>query len=611
MAEPNPYDQFDDAPTAPTANTTPAAGNPYDQFDTPEDAPSSAPHAAKTTYDPTDGMSTSDKFISGVGKSFVDTGRGVYQLGASIGHAAGMVSDDKMKQIQQDADDAKKLDAPLMKTGAGTAGNIAGGITQIAALPELLPAKLAAGSLMADAASGAAFSGAQPTATGESRLENTAEGGVGGAAGSLLGKGVQFLAQPLRSALSTAGQHAVDVLKSAGIPLDLAQQTGNRVAQTIKNVIADNPLIGHSVFPEEQGKSFNRAVLRTMGVTDPAATVADEETMQSGRQAITGVMNDVAARNPIKYDSGLENDLTQIEKDAGGQLTPNDMGPIKTHLNNIVESAANNDGSIPGAVYQKMRSQLGVLSKDPKYAPVVGDIQEALDDAFQRSTSPEDQKTLSTARQQYRAMKQIEGAVDPATGNISPGTLLGKINTKTNRNQSLYGQGDQTLVDLAKAGKNVLAPNNPNSGTARRLAGMAGMGAIAGGADEALHGDPVEAMKVGATAAALPWAGRQIIENPTIGKVAMGWNNSKILKGATDATRKTLAAGVPATVNADKEGADIARASGGKVDHEALVNRLMNRWKAAKKETDKTTKPLLQLPDSTVVKALEIAGKAI
>jgi hypothetical protein len=53
------------------------------------------------------------------------------------------------------------------------------------------------------------------------------------------------------------------------------------------------------------------------------------------------------------------------------------------------------------------------------------------------------------------------------------------------------------------------------------------------------------------------------------------------------------------------------RASGGKVDHEALVTRLMNRWRAAKKETDATTKPLLRQPDSVIVHALDIAGRAI
>jgi hypothetical protein len=56
----------------------------------------------------------------------------------------------------------------------------------------------------------------------------------------------------------------------------------------------------------------------------------------------------------------------------------------------------------------------------------------------------------------------------------------------------------------------------------------------------------------------------------------------------------------------------VARASGGRVSNiEGLVAKLMNRWKAAKRETDKSTKPLLKMPDATIVKALDIAGRAI
>jgi hypothetical protein len=53
------------------------------------------------------------------------------------------------------------------------------------------------------------------------------------------------------------------------------------------------------------------------------------------------------------------------------------------------------------------------------------------------------------------------------------------------------------------------------------------------------------------------------------------------------------------------------RARGGKVDHEELLNRLMARWKAAKKDADNTTKPLLGVSDATITKALDIAGSAI
>jgi len=57
------------------------------------------------------------------------------------------------------------------------------------------------------------------------------------------------------------------------------------------------------------------------------------------------------------------------------------------------------------------------------------------------------------------------------------------------------------------------------------------------------------------------------------------------------------------------------RASGGKVQdvrrHEYLVSRLLNAAKDAKKQTDKTTEPLLNVPDEHIVKALDVAQRAI
>lgn len=52
------------------------------------------------------------------------------------------------------------------------------------------------------------------------------------------------------------------------------------------------------------------------------------------------------------------------------------------------------------------------------------------------------------------------------------------------------------------------------------------------------------------------------------------------------------------------------RAAGGKVDEEALLNRLIQRWKAAKKMNDAGTETLLKAPDASIIRALDIAGRS-
>jgi hypothetical protein len=59
-------------------------------------------------------------------------------------------------------------------------------------------------------------------------------------------------------------------------------------------------------------------------------------------------------------------------------------------------------------------------------------------------------------------------------------------------------------------------------------------------------------------------------------------------------------------------GGRIERRSGGRVDNvERLVGQLMLRTKQAKRETTKATEPLLDQPDESIVKALDVAQQAI
>jgi hypothetical protein len=68
----------------------------------------------------------------------------------------------------------------------------------------------------------------------------------------------------------------------------------------------------------------------------------------------------------------------------------------------------------------------------------------------------------------------------------------------------------------------------------------------------------------------------------------------------------------PSDITQRADGGRIMRASGGRADnHERLVNRLMTMADKAKKITNKTTEPLLNSPDESIVKALAMAQQAI
>jgi hypothetical protein len=246
--------------------------------------------------DPTEGMSNWQKILAGAGKSVADTGRGLQQIGAQAGNAVGLVSDDTVAGIQSNIDESRRLDAPLMQTGAGIAGNIAGSLATTM-LPAGAAAKLGqAGKIgtaarafinpqtyKAAAAGGALLGALQPTATGESRTLNAAIGAAGGTAGQAVANTVGRIVKPIQTITDPARRRAVQTLEAAGVPLDAAQKTGSRQVEIVKRSLGDNPVTQGAQQSAQQAQktTFNSAVLKqAFGVT---ADSADETTMASVR----------------------------------------------------------------------------------------------------------------------------------------------------------------------------------------------------------------------------------------------------------------------------------------------------------------------------------------
>jgi len=553
------------------------------------------PSSAPDETDPTAGMSTTDKFLAGTGKGMVDTGRGVYQLGASIGHAAGMVSDEKMASIQQDVDNSRELDAPLMNTTAGKVGDIVGQAVPMA----LLPGAGIAGS----AVEGAALGATQPVATGGSRLQNAGMGALGGAGGAASGKLIGGVLGGFGGA--KGGQEAADLLESENIPTSVAQVTKSKLAQSIERASAmtsDEP----AEFSGLQQQRFNQAALRRVGVNNPDVTAATPQVLSDAKDAITGVMNGVSSRTSPRFDNALQNDLSGVEQSTARMLPASDAGPITQHINDILENAVQNGGSLDGTFVKKLNTSLSQLSRNQTYAPIAGDLQEAVHDAVSRYALPDDAAAMAQAQRQFRALKQIEGATDNVTGDVSISGLINQMGTKAygGRNQVLYAKGDQSLVDLARAAKRIIPDKLGNSGTAERA--LPALTAL----EIAASGDALKAgVKAGISVGGLNAAGRAMRNQGIVGNyLKSGIPGARVLAPAITKVGAPLGYGTAMSQPRDADNEDATpRATGGKVDHEALTARLFQRWKQAQKDADKTTEPLLKFPDEAITKALKIA----
>jgi hypothetical protein len=180
-------------------------------------------------------------------------------------------------------------------------------------------------------------------------------------------------------------------------------------------------------------------------------------------------MDDAAARGTT-LDDTLNTGLGVYADNLNATIPKSEQGPLLKNIADLRAAAQANGGVIPGTVLQKVRTNIGTMMNNPAIGDSADDLRELLDDAVQRTTPAADQAALALSRQQYRALKQIEPAVNASTSDISPKALMSSLSTKANRTQTLYGKGNQDLVQLAKDARAVMPDPLANSGTPERFA---------------------------------------------------------------------------------------------------------------------------------------------
>ena len=459
------------------------------------------------TPDALDDMSTSDKMVVGMGKAFHDTYLGGKQLYAhTMDYISPQAGQSRTAAAQQEVDTARDTDKHLMTDHAAMAGNVLGNMAMAVAAPE---------GMAGAAVGGAVLGGLQPTGADESHLQNAALGGAGGAvgqaAGQIVGKVAGRIMQPFRTVGSPEMEASVNAMNAAGVPLTAAQQLG----------------YGSKQVTNAQRQAFTGAVLRQLGTT---SETADAATMQTIRGTLGTTFDAIAARSPVNIDSTLTGHLQAIEAQASKELTADQMRVLQNQIDNIHDMGAANGGSIPGAGFTNLREILGRLQSD-KMQPVrnfwLDKVEDSLHDAMTRSASPGDAQLLAQTRQGWRALKQVEPAID-SENYISPSALYKSMDATRNANQSTYGQGPQQLMELAQAGKNVMSNGPAQFWTTSRLLAYGQIGAQLGAAEELMRGNVK-----GAGALAGIAGGKVVLqaamENPKVGAMVGSWAKSQIL----------------------------------------------------------------------------------
>lgn len=454
-------------------------------------------------YDPTAGMSMMDKVLAGAGKAIVDTGRGIGQL-------FGQVS-------QEDIEAARRRDEPLMNTGAGMVGNVAGhvatALTPGAALKGagMLPglgrlsgigsSMMAPQTVKGAAALGAGYSALQPGTAGERALNATmgaAGGALGQAAGKYIATGVDKAVTPYRRSVDAAA-------KKLGARLTPGSETGNAGLLKLEAGIEAAPATANKMAGIKQHNQtiLNRIAAKAIGQD------ADEltgEVLANAERAIGAKFNLLENVDELRLTDDLLEAIGRAEQKYTAGLGRRTPTQLKNTIDDLLDAAEK--GSVSGKQYKVWRSNLGNdaraqltgQSGDRELGKFLQRVVDALDDQAQKSLPDDMVKDYALARQQWRNLLMIDDSMNGA--NVSGLKLHNRLRKKDKGFKRLNMPDDPATQDLhtmarfADTHRNIVG----DSGTATRAAFSEYSKApiLGGGMGWAATGDPATGLMMGA-----------------------------------------------------------------------------------------------------------------
>ena len=392
---------------------------------------------APAAQNPVADMSFGQKFMAGMGKGFVDLARGaeqrVAELGRAVGDTLSIPYRSTEKDIQGRIDTARKLDAPLDSTLAGTTGKIAGQVALTAPLSRIPGAN----TLLGGAAIGGGLGFLTPTSLGESVIKNTGLGAVGGAVGQYVG---QKLGQVTSNFLSSrAAQASARQTANAGrdTALASAQGAGYVVPPSQANpTVINRALEGFAgkLTTAQQASQKNQAVTnalarKSLGLADDVPLT--RETLAGLRTEAGKAYEAVKGVGTVQADDAYFSALNKIASQFQGaskdfpEATANQVVPLVESLKTNAfgaDSAIDMVKILRGNADKAYAAGDKLLGKANKSAATA--LEDVLERHMQRTNAPSGLiDGYRDARKLIAKTYTVEKALNDATGNIQAGKL--------------------------------------------------------------------------------------------------------------------------------------------------------------------------------------------
>ena len=420
--------------------------------------------ATQPKYDPTEGMSTGEKVLAGIGKGFTDIGRGV-------GQKLGLVS-------EEDIAEARRLDQPLMETGAGLTGSVIGNVA--AALPAM--AIPGAGTVAGSALVGAGLGALQPTVKGESTLQNAALGAAFGAGGAAIPKGLARIVNP----------KAVQTVKESVGELTPGQALGG-MWKTAEEKATSLPWAGSSVAKAQRQsvESFNKGILNK--VLEPIGESAQKighEGIEEVGEKISGSYQSLLPKLKVQADDAFVQQINGV-KELASALPDDKSGQLSRILEQKVLGKFTNDGLMSGETMKQVDSELGRLIRGYKSSAnfderqlgdALRETQSALRTMVERNNPSQagNLQKINDAFARFIRVERAAGGVGAKEGIFTPAQLTSAVKaTDPSLRKGAFARGQALMQDVAKKAEQTIGNKYPDSGTAGRLSQIGSFGAYA------------------------------------------------------------------------------------------------------------------------------------
>lgn len=362
---------------------------------------------------PADEMGTIERLRAGAGRGMVSAARGVGQL-------LGLVSD-------QEVEDAKRLDAPLMGTTAGKVGNVVG-LAGVALPTALIPG---ANAYMGASAIGAGLGAATTEGDALERVKAAGFGAVGGAGGKYLGdklgQGARWLADQAQArfaasqAASAQRMAAAQSAAQSGYLIPPADLKPGAMVEALSGL--SGKIKTAQVASQRNQVTTNQLARKALGMADDAPLTA--EGLDAFRTGAAQPYRDISAMGDFAANGaklpGSVNVKSGIDPLLGG----------KTQSVNAAElvrawKQSNHDATGFFRAYARDANP-ETLAKAHAAASAAKQIDDFLAQSLETAGQGEALAALKEARRQIAKSYTVEKALNAQTGDVSAQVLAREL----------------------------------------------------------------------------------------------------------------------------------------------------------------------------------------